>query len=119
MTSYDKHILYFKHVYHELTQKQPDEKVRYIITNLMEYLKHNHLIDKNYLEHNYLFVSCEANQTLIYDVDAEKLLSFLTMIYRIDFIDANSDAYMIYYKNQMILKILETLITKLSVLKGE
>lgn len=113
-TSYDKHLKYFKYTYDILKKPQSDPYIRHTISKLMAYLVENHLIDKHYLMHNHLFVKCEANQVLLNDVSAEILLSFLTMIYRIDFIDANSDAYMIYYKNQMILNIIRLLIIKLN-----
>lgn len=117
MTSYDKHLKYFKVVYDALHREKDEDEIRKQITELMFYLDKHHLIDKNYLEHNALFLSCETNLNKIQALPAEILLSFLTMIYRIDYIDPNSDAFMIYYKNKMIITILNHLIDKIQKLK--
>ncbi|WP_162146786.1 hypothetical protein [Acholeplasma granularum] len=113
MRSYNKYINYFNTVQNELFNSNDENNVRYIITQLMLFLKNNHLIDKNYLDKNQLFVKCEADKSLIKEQSIDDLLSFLTMIYRIDYIDSNSDAYIIYYNNQMIHEILNNLIIKL------
>src|SRR5690554_170759 len=118
MTSYDRHLKYFKQTYNLLKTNKSDADIRIIITQFMHYLDKKHLMDKNYLEHHALFLSCEVNLDRIKEQPAEMLLSFLTMIYRIDYIDANSDAFMIYYKNQMINVILKHLIDKIQILKG-
>lgn len=55
------------------------------------------------------------NLNKLKDVSAEVLFSFLTTIYRIDYIDANSDVLMIYYHNQMLTTILKELISKLEI----
>ncbi len=115
MKTFEKHKKYFEKTYHLLeTTKNPNE-IRRIIRELMQYLEDYHLVDKNYLDHNPLFVQCESNQDLIKQQNTEMMLSFLTMIYRIDFIAADSDAYMIYYNNKMLMRILKHLILGLNV----
>jgi len=119
MTSYDKHLKFFIDTSNQLNKLSSEHEVRKLITKLMLYLDKNHLVDKNYLKHSKLFLSCEVNLELLSNLDAETYLSFLTMIYRIDYIDPNSDAFMIYYKNKMIEMILNHLITKLKEIKGD
>ena len=110
MISYEKHLKYFKQTLEQLNELSDDDLIRFNILKLMQYLEKNHLLDKNYLEHKAHFLACEVNLNKLKDVSAEVLFSFLTTIYRIDYIDANSDAFMIYYNNQMLTSILNELI---------
>lgn len=119
MTSYDKHLKFFIDTSNQLNKLTNVHDIRILITKLMRYLDKNHLVDKNYLEQSKLFLACEVNLDLLKNLDAETYLSFLTMIYRIDYIDPNGDAFMIYYKNKMIETILNHLITKLKEIKGD
>src|SRR5690554_2496054 len=115
MISYEKHLKYFKQTFKQLNELSDDDLIRIKILELMHYLDKNHLLDKNSLEHKARFLACEVNLDKLKDVSAEVLLSFLTTIYRIDYIDANSDAFMIYYHNQMLTTILKELISKLEI----
>lgn len=118
MTSYDKYLLVFDKFYKDLIHSDDETTIRKLITDFMFYLEKHRLIDRNYLEHNHLFLACEVDQEKIKDQSSEILLSFLTMIYRIDYIDPNSDAFMIYYKNKMLEHIMYHLILKMKKLKG-
>ena len=118
MTSYNKYLLVFHKFYKDLINLNDESIIRKTITDFMFYLEKHRLVDKNYLEHNSLFLACEVNQEKIKDQSAEILLSFLTMIYRIDYIDPNSDAFMIYYKNKMLEHIMYHLILKMKNVKG-
>lgn len=113
MISYEKHLKYFKQTIIQLGELNDDDLIRLKILELMHYLEKNHLLDKNYLEHKAHFLACEVNLDRLKNVSAEMLLSFLTTIYRIDYVDANSDAFMIYYNNQMLKSILNELIRRL------
>lgn len=119
MTTYDKHLEFFVETHKKLKALKSEQDIRLLITELMFYLDKNFLVDKNYLTHSQRFLACEVNLDLLKDLEAEMYLSFLTMIYRIDYIDPNSDAFMIYYKNQMIETILYYLIIKLKEVKGD
>lgn len=113
MISYEKHLKYFKQILIQLGDLSDDDLIRLKILELMHYLEKNYLLDKNYLAHKTHFLACEVDLNKLKDVSAEVLLSFLTTIYRIDYIDANSDAFMIYYNNQMLTSILCQLIHRL------
>ncbi len=113
MTSFDKHKAYFISITNQLVQQQNLSVVRQTIGGLMQYLETNHLVDKYYLDKKALFVKCETSRTLIDQQTAEDLLSFLTIIYRMEYITFDSDPYMIYYRNEMLNQILEALIKKL------
>ena len=117
LTTYDKHIHYFKSVLDQLKTFKNEEDIRIVITDLMFYLDKNHLHDKNYLNHHKLFLACEVGKEKLSNISEDILLSFLTMIYRIDYIDPNSDAFMIYYNNKMLERILEALVKKIINLK--
>ena len=119
MTTYEKHLKFFIETKNNLKAFKDEQTIRQLITDLMFYLDKNYLVDKNYLDHSKLFLACEVNLDLLKDLEPEVYLSFLTMIYRIDFVDPNSDAFMIYYKNKMIETILDHLIIKLKEVKGD
>lgn len=110
MNTLKKHLATFSETINLLIQTEDENKIRYYITILMKYLENNHLLDKNYLDNSQKFLKSEKDLELIKACDFEMLLSFLTMINRIDYVDSNSDAYMIYYKNGMILSILKQLV---------
>lgn len=118
MTSYDKYLLVFNEFYENLTIYSDTTNIRKLITKFMFYLEKHHLIDKNYLDNNHIFLDCEVNREKIKDQSPDILLSFLTMIYRIDYIDPNSDAFMIYYKNKMLEHIMYHLIIKMKNFRG-
>ncbi len=115
MKTIERHKIYFNTVVDRLSVQKTPHGIRYLIRELMDYLEENHLTDKNYLDKNRLFVRCEAEPDLIEKQNTETMLSFLTMIYRIDYIAPDSDAYMIYYNNGLLLRILKHLILGLDV----
>lgn len=110
----EKHILKFEYFLDMILKHKNDlDKIRFYISNLMLYLDECYLLDKNYLDNSTIFLKSEKDLSLIKEKSIEELLSFLTMINRIDYIDSNSDAYIMYHNNGMISEILVQLIYKL------
>lgn len=114
--SIKKHLNVFKSTYHNLINSQDDFTIRKIILDLCLYLEKSFLLDKAYLKKYPIFLTCEANKVCIKDQSIDDLLTFLTIIYRIDYVDSNSDAFLMYYKNGMILSILDEIIHKMELL---
>lgn len=115
MKTIERHRIYFSSIIDQLSTVKTPNEIRLVVRTLMNYLEDHHLVDKNYLDKNRLFVRCESNPDLIEKQNTETMLSFLTMIYRIDYIAPDSDAYMIYYNNGLLLRILKRLILGLNV----
>lgn len=106
----NKHFNQFNRSLVLLKNESDLDKIRFYINEIMIYMEDNHLHDKHYLDKSHIFYKAEKDQSLLKNHDIEILFSFLTMIYRIDFVDANSDGYIIYYKNGMIIHILEQIV---------
>ncbi|VEU82613.1 hypothetical protein [Acholeplasma hippikon] len=105
-----KHLNTFEEINLKLKNETDLNKIRFHIDTLCKYLEQNHLLDKNYVANSKIFLKAEKDLSIINELDFERLISFLTMIYRIDFVDGNADAYIIYYKNGMIHAILNRLV---------
>jgi uncharacterized protein YaaW (UPF0174 family) len=112
MRNYKKYLL---EVYEKLNNETQEKKIRYIVESLMLYLENKHLLDKMYLDHQALFVQCETYPNLIESQSVEMMLTFLTIIYRTDYLSPDSDAYIMYYRNGMLMRILKHLILGLDV----
>lgn len=61
MIFYDKYLLVFDKFYKDLIYLDDEIIIRKFIIDFMFYLEKYCLIDKNYLEYNYLFLVCEVD----------------------------------------------------------
>lgn len=110
MKTIQKHYNQFNQSLVLLKNESDLDKIRFYINEIMVYMEENHLHDKHYLDKSHIFYKAEKDLSLLRNHHIEILFSFLTMIYRIDFVDANSDGYIIYYKNGMISHIIEQIV---------
>lgn len=111
MKTFLNHLNFFKEVKEQLESNKKD--VYFIVSSLMQYLEKNHLLEKHYIEKMREFVKIESNKDMIKDQSIETLLMLLTVIYRTDYMSPDNDTYIMYERNGMIPKILDTLIEKI------
>lgn len=118
MITYKKHIQTFKSMLHILKTEKDINSIRNHIIIFMKYLEKHHLLIKDYAAYHKLFLCCEVKACSIKDQSIEAKLAFLTLIHRMDFIDSNSDVFIMYYKNHMLQEIIESAIDSLELLIG-